>query len=617
MAKSKEKNNMDFIVVPEKPKKGQKKAEKKEGGEKARGNAQNSAQGAQSKNDKGRFGIKTKLVLLASIPAVATALLIVIFSRTAMSSGMKNEALDGLFLMTEAIRGSFDQIEGDYSMGDDGCVYKGTVNLSPTEDSMDGYSIETDADVTLCWGKTRIVTSLMNEDGSRPVGTDIADDVWETLQKGEVYRTTKIKLFDKNYCAVYIPLEQQDGTVVGAIFAGRPSESITQFINSKVNVVILLSVFVLVVCAIVGYTVANGMAKALSSVSDALGRASQGRLDSDVEPLVTGRKDEIGLMGRELQTLIEKLRSVIGRLKQSSETLYSSGSSLGEMAGTSTAAADEISRAVEGISKGAASQAGEIETASEEIATMGEVIQSIVDNVGSLTDTSLHMSAAGDASAVTMQELSESNDRTTEAIRRIGEQIRTTNASVEKIGAAATLITSIADQTSLLSLNASIESARAGEAGRGFAVVAGEIQKLAVQSDEAAAEIQQIINTLLSESEQTMVVMNEAEELISEQQKKLADTKSRFGEVSVGISESREDTDVIKSKADSCNAARAQVVDIISNLSSISQEYAASAEETTTSMEELNETIGMLNDAAGNLKKLSEELASEVNFFQI
>ena len=322
-------------------------------------------------------------------------------------------------------------------------------------------------------------------------------------------------------------------------------------------------------------------------------------------------------MGRAVEELIRRLRTIVGGLKKSSDTLYTSGNSLDQMAGQSSAVADEISRAVEDISKGAASQAEEIENASMEIATMGEVIENIVHNVGNLTNTSQTMTAAGDASSLTMQELSASNDRTTEAITRIGEQIRMTNESIEQIGAAATLITSIADQTSLLSLNASIESARAGEAGKGFAVVAGEIQKLAVQSDETAAEIQQIIDTLLTESERTMTVMKEAEGLLAEQQNKLDDTKTRFREVNNGINVSREGTNVIRGNADSCDRARAQVVDVISNLSAISQENAASAEETTASMQELNATISMLAEAAGNLKVLSEELNEEMNFFQM
>lgn len=573
---------------------------------------------AEKKNGKKRgLSIKEKLILLAAVPALVTMVIIVMVARSSMIDGMQEEAIDGLVLLGEALKGSYEFMDGDYSLGDDGCIYKGDENITPSEDTLDVYTDGSDAEVTLCWGKTRMATSLKNEDGSRPVGTDIADDVWATMQKGEVYRTSDIVIMDKDYYAVYLPLTNSDGSVVGAVFAGRPCEDISAYINTKVSHLLIISILVLLICIVVGYLIAKGIAEALLAASGALMEVAEGHLNVDVDARVIKRKDEIGQMGNAIENLIQKLRSIVGGLKQSSDTLYNSGNSLDEMAGQSSAAADEISRAVEDISKGAVSQAEEIESASQEIATMGEVIESIVSNVGNLTSTSQNMTAAGNASTITMQELSESNDRTTAAISRIGEQIRMTNASIEKIGAAATLITSIADQTSLLSLNASIESARAGEAGRGFAVVAGEIQKLAVQSDEAAAEIQQIIDTLLVESEQTMAVMQEAEGLVAEQQQKLNDTKLRFNEVSDGINVSREGTSVIRGNANSCDNARAQVVDVISNLSAISQENAASAEETTASMEELNATINMLAEAAGNLKVLSEQLNEEMNFFQM
>lgn len=568
------------------------------------------------KKNKG-IGIRAKLVLLAAIPVIVTMLVIVIFARNSMVDGMQEETIDGLLLLAEGVKGSYEIMDGDYSLGDDGCIYKGDENITPSADALDGYTDGSDADLTLCWGKTRMVTSLKDENGSRPVGTDIADDVWATVQKGDIYRTSDIVIFEKDYYAVYVPLTNADGSVVGVMFAGRPCEDITEYINTKVSHLSALSVIVLLICLVVGYVIANGIAKATVATGKVLLAVADGKLNTDVDNCVLKRTDELGQMGMALEELVQKLRTIVGDLKKSSNTLYDSGNSLDEMAGQSSAAADEISRAVEDISKGAVSQAEEIETASQEIATMGEVIESIVSNVGNLTNTSQNMTAAGDASSLTMQELSDSNDRTTAAIARIGEQIRMTNASIEKIGAAATLITSIADQTSLLSLNASIESARAGEAGRGFAVVAGEIQKLAVQSDEAAAEIQQIIDTLLTESEQTMAVMEEAEGLVAEQQQKLNDTKLRFSEVSDGISVSREGTNVIRGNASSCDRARSQVVDVISNLSAISQENAASAEETTASMEELNATINMLAEAAANLKVLSEQLNEEMNFFQM
>ena len=307
----------------------------------------------------------------------------------------------------------------------------------------------------------------------------------------------------------------------------------------------------------------------------------------------------------------------MSRLKASADHLYEEGNSLDEMAKQCSNTTDDVSRAVEEISKGAVSQAEEIQNASGQIAQMGTVIEDIVTNVNNLTEASDAMGKAGDESTETMQNLSASNDKTSEAIGMIGEQIRLTDESIKKISVATELITSIASQTNLLSLNASIESARAGEAGRGFAVVATEIQKLAVQSNDAAVEIQQIISKLISESQKTMDEMKQADVLMKEQQEKLNDTKMKFGEVSTGIDVSKDGTEKIRVCADSCNSARTRVIDVISNLSAISEENAASAQETTASMEELNATINMLANEATKLKEISSDLNEEMKFFRV
>jgi methyl-accepting chemotaxis protein len=147
-------------------------------------------------------------------------------------------------------------------------------------------------------------------------------------------------------------------------------------------------------------------------------------------------------------------------------------------------------------------------------------------------------------------------------------------------------------------------------------VVATEIQNLAEQSEQAANDIQKIITILQNESEQTIKVMNEAESLIKEQQTKLDATKKSFGEVNSGIVESKENTDVIRNNADTCDNARVQVMGVISSLSDVSQQNAASAQQTTASMEELNATISVMADSAKNLKRLSEDLYSEMDFFK-
>ncbi len=569
------------------------------------------------KSNRGLGGIAAKLVLLGVLPTLAVAVISLIFSIASLKNGMETEALGGLEMLAVAVGGGYSDIPGDYTLDAEGNLWKGEQNLTVQMENLDKYTEGQAADVTLCYGKTRKLTSLKDANGKRIVDTDISDEVWKTVSADKIYETTSIKINGQNYCACYVPLKNADGSIIGCIFAGQPSAEISAFINSIIIRMVLIILLTVAIAAVIALLYARNMAGILVTVGKHLTRLSEGDLNITIRDKSLKRGDEIGDMARALKALVEKLRDIVENLKASADTLFRSGNELDEMAGQSSAAADEISRAVEDISKGAVSQAEEIESATREISNMGDVIENIVHNVGDLTDTSDNMNSAGAASTRTMNELSASNDRTVAAITRIADQIYLTNNSVEKIGSAASLITAIADQTSLLSLNASIESARAGEAGRGFAVVADEISKLAAQSEEAADGIQKIINTLQEESAETMRVMAEAQESIREQQQKLDDTKSRFDDVSRGITISREGTNVIRTNADSCDQSRGQVIDVITNLSAISEENAASAQETTASMQELNAGINMLADSAGNLRELSVELNKQMEFFKL
>lgn len=567
---------------------------------------------------KRKYGMKTRLLLLTILPVSIAVIILNIVANSAMREGMYTETLDGLEQLAVAVESGYQSYDGDYKLGNDGDLYKGAVNLSNRVEEIDGYVSGVEADVTICYGKTRMLTSLIDVNSQeRAIGTDISEEVWEHVSKGEVYKTSDIQINGLDYCGVYIPTKNEDGTVVGAVFAGKPLESVDAFINKETAKTVGCAIAVILLAVVVCIIRSKKIVKDIFLAKSSLDELATGNLTAKVDSALLVRGDEIGDMGRAVDNLTKKLRDIVGGLKQSSDVLYSSGDELNTMAGQSSQAADEISRAVEEISKGAVSQAEEIESASHEISTMGQVIENIVDNVGSLTDTSLQMSEAGRLSDKTMAELSDSNDKTTEAITHIGKQIQLTGEAIKKISDSASLITDIADETSLLALNASIESARAGEAGKGFAVVASEIQKLSIQSAEAVSEIQRIIDTLETESEKTVLVMQEAEQLIQEQQAKLDATKSSFMDVSKGIDVSKSGTDEIRSNASSCDTARVQVVDVIANLSAISEQNAASTQETTASMQELNATINLLADAATNLKGLSESLNDEMSFFKL
>ena len=563
---------------------------------------------------KRRAGITFRLVMLAIVPVIVMVLGLITTTVFSLKSGLEEEAMDGLELLSGAVQSSYEDIKGNYEYKN-GRLFKGGEELTIKPAALDIYvkNSKNDVQVTLTYGTKRVLTTLTDNKGARLTGTDISSEVWDVVKTGKTYRDTNYKVDGKRYCAVYVPLKDNN-QVVGCVFAGQPTSDITNYIMQKVGTMLIVSAVVLIVVGIVATFIAQSISKSIKRASVSVTKVAGGDLTVEVDKTVLKRQDEIGDMGRALETLIIKLREIVGSLAKSATDLGESGNSIDSMASQSSVAAGEISTAVEEISKGAVSQAEDIETATNEIMTMGEQITQIVNNIADLTKTSRNMEEAENASQDTMIELSDAVQRTTDAVARIAKQIETTNESVDKIGNA---VADIASQTSLLSLNASIESARAGEAGKGFAVVASEIQKLSSQSDSTASKIQEIITDLQNDSKETLEVMRSTEVLVREQYEKLAATKERFKEVGNGINVSKHGTDVIKGNAQVCDSSRVTVVDVISNLSAISEENAASTQQTTSSMQELNATINILAETAAKVKEVSDQLNEDMKYFKM
>lgn len=578
------------------------------------------------KKKKKGLGILPKMVLMCSLPMIILEVIITLYSMNALQDGMQSEAFNGLRDLCQAVVSAYDAVDsGDYRMEGE-LLFKGEYCVTENVEVIDSFTKDSEVSVTMFYGDTRRATSLIDKaTGDRIVGTKASDVVISSvLQKGQDYHTDNILINGENYYAYYKPVKDSSGNIVGMVFAGRPSRDVDAVIIKQTSSIAVIAFSILLVSILVCTFLVKGIVRIVVHTEEMLESIAGGQLKIQLSggaaklgAAARNRSDEIGIMINSMYDLVEKLQSMVVNIKNSTANLMQSGDSLESMASQTSTTADEISHAVEDISKGAVTQAEDIEMATTQVAGIGEMIENIVNGVKELDEVSLNIKKADDESEQIIRELSESNDRTNEAIRKIGASVRTTNESVGRIQEAINLITAIASETSLLALNASIEAARAGEAGRGFAVVASQISKLSEDSNSSAKTIENIIVQLSADSEASVQIMDEVGEIIAEQKRKLDETKSKFKDVSRGIETSMSETEKIYAQTKECDEARVRVTDIVQNLSAVAQQNAASTEETNAAMQELNATINLLADAAKDLKEIAEELERNVAFFQV
>ena len=487
-------------------------------------------------------------------------------------------------------------------------------------EGLDSISENAEIDITIFYGDTRKATTVRDESGQREIDTKASQTVIDKVLKGgETYFAENVDVQGQPYFAYYAPLynSSDPNTPVGMIFAGMKQEKVDWEIAMILRFIAVTGILLMAVCSLVCWLVVHHIIRRLYRGISVVGEVAGGNLGIVVREQDLRAKDEVGDIIRAIENLKRHLFEIISHINTMCQDLHKSADALNDQTELSSNHISRIDAAVNEISQGATAQAEETQETTENVIMMGNMIENNNMQVDSLNANAADMTRLGDDAIDTLKELEEINGKTKGAIEVIYEQTNTTNESALKIRQAVNLITEIAEETNLLSLNASIEAARAGEQGRGFAVVAAQIQKLAEQSNDSARKIEEIVTSLIEDSDQAVETMDEVRQIMVEQSSRVDKASDMFRQLKGGIDHSVLAVNEIADSTREIDKTRENVVGSAQNLTSIAQKNAASTQETSSAVSELTEIMLEISTDARNLEQIADELRAEFQYFTL
>lgn len=558
----------------------------------------------QSKTKK-RGTFAAKIIVMVILAVIVSNVICMVF----ILESSKKQITDSVkHTMVDVVNTTSKIMENEISnSGVDDLDYDGYANnLSDVKlEGMDSaYMYVVQNDGTMLYHPTK-------EKVGQPVENAVIKGVVQQLQDGKKPGTTVVE-YDFNGTTKYSAYTILNNENILVLTADE-SEALAG-ITTVTGVAVGIIAIVVLIAIIISFIMGRRLMRPLVKVSTIIEDVANGNIEADFS-VVKETNDEIGLIIEKMKELTQSLGSIVGKIRNSSDTMSSNSYELNDTSSQTLAANNEISKAVEDVAEGSTGMAASISKINENLLEMSNETKDINASVDEIKNQTVAVQDSSKIMNDKIKSMQDSSHKMDEGISAISKRIETVNTTVDKVSNIVSVIEEISSETNLLSLNASIEAARAGDAGKGFAVVAQEIRVLSDNTNTELENIKQIISSLVEECRYCVQASGTIVEDNAKQKEEIKAVLDEFGSLDEQIQKTAEKADEIEELVTAMIELNDDITKSSNSLTDVSAANAAATEEMNANIEELNAMMHGVSEMAGHMNNESDGLKEALSFF--
>jgi methyl-accepting chemotaxis protein len=558
----------------------------------------------QSKTKK-RGTFAAKIIVMVILAVVVSNVICMVF----ILESSKKQITDSVkHTMVDVVNTTSKIMENEISnSGVDDLDYDGYANnlLDVKLEGMDSaYMYVVQNDGTMLYHPTK-------EKVGQPVENAVIKGVVQQLQDGKKPGTTVVE-YDFNGTTKYSAYTILNNENILVLTADE-SEALAG-ITTVTGLAVGISAIVVLIAIIISFIMGRRLMRPLVKVSTIIEDVANGNIEADFS-VVKESNDEIGLIIEKMKELTQSLGSIVGKIRNSSDTMSSNSYELNDTSSQTLAANNEISKAVEDVAEGSTGMAASISKINENLLEMSNETKDINASVDEIKNQTVAVQDSSKIMNDKIKSMQDSSHKMDEGISAISKRIETVNTTVDKVSNIVSVIEEISSETNLLSLNASIEAARAGDAGKGFAVVAQEIRVLSDNTNTELENIKQIISSLVEECRYCVQASGTIVEDNAKQKEEIKAVLDEFGSLDEQIQKTAEKADEIEELVTAMIELNDDITKSSNSLTDVSAANAAATEEMNANIEELNAMMHGVSEMAGHMNDESDGLKEALSFF--